>query len=153
MKHIPIIDMMAEGFRQDPKAFLEFGMKLTEGSSAFSCDRNRPYDGQPWTDNGIRGKTLVEGLTMRDIKDCFIKALLRCSPSELGLYEKVENNTWATSDLYGWNLDMVDPLAVGQNLTCEIEKMMGIFPNLVGCPPTDKLIKELTDPSPEGMIG
>lgn len=35
--------------------------------------RKRKYTGQPHTDYGKRGKTLVEGLTMRDICDCYVR--------------------------------------------------------------------------------
>jgi hypothetical protein len=34
------------------------------------------------------------------------------------------------NDLYGWDLNKLDPMAVAQNLACEIEKIMGIYPNV-----------------------
>lgn len=83
--------------------------------------RDRPYNGQPWTTNGERGKTLVEGLTVRDIRDCYIKACFEAS----GL----ARDEWPDS-LYKLPWDDMDPMAVAQNLTCEIERMMGIFPNV-----------------------
>jgi hypothetical protein len=71
-------------------------------------DRNRPYLGQSHTADGERGKTSVEGLTMRDVSDCIRRGI-----------------ALATSKYGG-----LDPVAAAQNTCCEIEKMMGIFPNL-----------------------
>ena len=41
-----------------------------------SMDRNRPYDGQAHTDQGVRGRQPITGLTFRDLNDCFIRAVL-----------------------------------------------------------------------------
>jgi hypothetical protein len=71
-------------------------------------DRDRPYLGQAHTDEGERGKTLVKGLTMRDVSDCIRRGFALATTEH----------------------DSVDPVAVAQNACCEIEKMMGIFPNL-----------------------
>lgn len=84
-------------------------------------NRHRPYNGQPWTDEGQRGKTEVKGLTMRDIRDCFIRACylssgLPSSEYPLSVYQ------------LPWN--EMDIIAVSQNLVCELEKRMGIFPNI-----------------------
>lgn len=157
-KEIEILDASHEDF---PKQ-LEFAIWSTGGSSDYSNDRNRPYNGQSWTDDGERGKTEVKGLTIRDIRDCFIKALLMSAPSEKYLsadewlkcwnfsngeanptqylldrqnepdyvHVKAELGTWRTQDVYKIDLSKVDPLAVAQNLSCEIERMMGIFPNV-----------------------
>lgn len=114
-----------------------------------SLDPNRPYDGQSHTDMGTRGKTEVKGLTMRDIRDCFIRAyiishpyyvydevkrectLIRQEPNATlideankGIHAKLNGN-----DVFSLVGD-IDPIAVSQNLGCEIEKMMGIFPNV-----------------------
>ena len=96
-------------------------------------DRNRPYDGQPHTDQGVRGKQLVEGLTMRDITDCYAMGVLDSSGHLNGgkLYDKVMDGSWDKRDLYeieDW--DRLDPIAISQNMSCRIEKMMGIFPNV-----------------------
>ena len=53
-----------------------FILKQIQGSSAFSLDQARPYDGQPHTDQGLRGKTFVSGLTMRDVADCMVRGFL-----------------------------------------------------------------------------
>ena len=96
-------------------------------------NRDRPYDEQPHTDYGERGKTFVEGLTMRDVQDCFVRAVLLSSahlvPKKYEEATKGETAELTHADMYGFNLDEVSPGAIGQNLTCEIERMMGIFPN------------------------
>lgn len=72
--------------------------------------RERPYLGQPHTGWGERGRTKVEGLTMRDIGDCIAR----------GFAEAVrENDKWTFNET-----------CVVQNAMCNIEKMMGIFPNV-----------------------
>ncbi|MFW6272882.1 MAG: hypothetical protein ACOC2U_03785, partial [bacterium] len=124
----------------------------------------RPYNGQPHTDQGERGRTEVKGLTMRDIQDCFVKAVLDSAPTETTesdeeffkcfklnktsgemeptdylkekqnepgyVSHKVELGTWRYQDVYKVDLNNIDMLAVGKNLTINIEKMMGIYPNV-----------------------
>lgn len=34
------------------------------------------------------------------------------------------------NDLYGWDWNQLDPMAVFQNFSCEVERIMGIFPNV-----------------------
>lgn len=88
--------------------------KLEEG-------RTRPYDGQPHTDAGERGKTLVEGLTMRDVADCIDLAFFQASG--------IPRDQWPQ---YSWQLrlETMDPVAIRQNAMCNVEKMMDIFPNV-----------------------
>jgi len=97
------------------------------GSYLEALDRTRPYNGQPHTDLGIRGKHEVSGLTMRDIRDAFIIALYRAT----GLPPEDYPRT-----VYEIDLAELDPVAVSQNLTCVIEERMGIFPN------TPKLLED-----------
>jgi intracellular sulfur oxidation DsrE/DsrF family protein len=107
--------------------------------------RDRPYSGQPHTDAGDRGKQEIRGVTMRDVRDCFIRAVLLSTGGSFfseekdlsakmqALYEqaqKGENAVLCENDLYGFNLDKLDPIAIVQNLTCEIERVMGIYPNV-----------------------
>lgn len=102
-----------------------------DGSTAYSNDRNRPYDGQPHTDNGVRGSTKIKGLTFRDITDCFVKGfLLSNGVDQPELYERVENGSWLHSDIYKIDGTNISPGAMCKNMCCEIEKMMGIFPNI-----------------------
>lgn len=94
---------------------------LSPSTIASALDRERPYDGQPWTDHGERGKTLVSGLTMRDIHDCYIIGAYQSSGLPESEYpESVYELPW----------DEIDPIAVAQNMVCEIERRMGIFPNI-----------------------
>lgn len=144
---------------QDFQNQLAFELWSTHSCSDYQNDRNRPYDGQPWTDLGKRGKQEIKGLTMRDIVDCLIKAMITSSPPSLEFFDrfnelfniiegeakpsetlrkeqnkfphcKVELGTWRYQDIYKLDWSHIDPMAICQNLTCEIEKMMGIFPNL-----------------------
>lgn len=38
--------------------------------------RDRPYNGQPHTHDGVRGATEIKGVTFRDMRDCFIRAVM-----------------------------------------------------------------------------
>lgn len=102
--------------------------------------RDRPYSGQPHTDTGTRGATEIKGITFRDLRDCFIRAVLLSTGAEVidGVnmrprYEeadKGENAALCENDLYGFNLDRLDPMAICKNLCCEVERLMGIYPNV-----------------------
>lgn len=116
---------------------LESAMAHCQGSSAFSMERHRPYDGQAYTDCGERGKTLVSGLTMRDIVDCMVMGFLN-STGEPPLNEHPVHD-----DIYKIDLNSLSPGAIIQNTMCEIEKMMGIFPNLPGKPKQLDLISHI----------
>lgn len=83
--------------------------RLLSGNG-FGGRRDRPYSGQPWTAHGTRGETLVVGLTMRDIGDCIARGahLARGPETDPG----------------------IDTTAVIQSVLIEIEKAMGIYPNV-----------------------
>ena len=108
--------------------------------SDINMRRDRPYTGQPHTDTGIRGATEIKGITFRDLRDCFIRAVLLSTGgmsidgvSTRYLYEeadKGENAVLCANDLFSFNLDKLDPIAISQNLSCEVERIMGIFPNI-----------------------
>ena len=160
--NVPMMDATSSAFKDE----FAFNIWSTQSCSDYRNDRERPYNGQPWTDDGVRGQQEVHGLTMRDIKDCLIKAMLmsahdeqylradeflKCwdfsmckndgdepTPTEYllekqkeGIYisTKVDTGNWRPQDVYKLDWNNIDPLAVAQNLTCNIEKMMGIFPN------------------------
>lgn len=105
--------------------------------------RDRPYGGQPHTDTGERGRQEIRGITMRDLRDCFIRAFIlshqHYKPGSIETIQpnaalrdeagKGEHAAICENDLYGLVGD-IDPIAVAQNLTCEVEKAMGIFPNV-----------------------
>jgi len=97
------------------------------GSSAYSNDRNRPYDGKPHTDYGLRGKTEIKGITFRDLRDSFIKGCFLASPN---LHDRVTDGNWLPDDVYKIDWAEVDPIAVAQNMSVEVEKLMGIYPNV-----------------------
>jgi len=104
---------------------LKWACADTQGSGAYSLDRNRPYDGQSHTDTGIRGKQEISGVTMRDVADCVVLAFLACAG--------MERECPIRDDLYSIeDMNELDPGAVVQNTTCNIERMMGIYPNIPG---------------------
>jgi len=101
--------------------FFEKAFAELQGDSAFRMDRDRPYNGQPHTDNGERGKTLVDGLSMRDISDCMVRGFLDASGIQ------IENPIH--DDIYKID-ELPDIGAVIQNTMCWVEKYMGIYPNV-----------------------
>jgi hypothetical protein len=119
---------MAEG--EEFNKMMKWAMAEIQGSSAYSLERDRPYDGQPHTDQGERGKQLVAGLTMRDVADCMVLGFLDAAG--------IERERPIRDDIYTIDLPDIDPGAVIQNALCHIEKMMGIYPNVPG-------LKEVTE--------
>ena len=97
-----------------------------QGSSAYSLERHRPYDGQPHTDQGQRGKTEVRGLTMRDVADCMVRGFLDAAGKR--------REYPIRDDLYTIEEDL-DYGAVIQCAMCWVEKYMGIYPNVPGLTP------------------
>lgn len=83
--------------------------------------RDRPYDGQPHTCTGERGRQEVYGVTFRDIRDAFVIGCFWAS----GLLPE----EWPRS-LYDLPWDEMDPMAVCQSMLVALEQRMGIFPNL-----------------------
>lgn len=79
--------------------------------AAMMAHRERPYLGQPQTVHGKRGKRKVKGLSMRDVGDAIARA-------------------WAQSAAPNAAGFQVDLEALVQNTVCNLEKMMGIFPNV-----------------------
>lgn len=117
----------------------EFKENLSEilenlAPSGIFQDRHRPYNGQPHTDNGIRGMQQVQKITMRDICDCL----------RIAIWESCGSPENAES-IFDCDLSVCDPLALEQNLTCNIEKMMGIFPNVPKLSFNDIPIIEIED--------
>lgn len=100
------------------------------------CDmrRDRPFVGQPHTDCGTRGATRIEGVTFRDLRDAFIRAACLAShhlnPALYDEADKGEHAALCENDLYSLDWSKIDPGAVSRNLSCEIERLMGIFPNV-----------------------
>lgn len=114
--------------------------------------RSRPYNGQPWTNQGIRGAQEIKGITFRDLTDAFFRAYIlstdHTSNVNRSMITEAEKGTEAVlspSDLFEVE-GTIDIIAVSQNLCCEIEKLMGIYPNtsLPGIPTTSDIIDSLT---------
>lgn len=145
---------------KDFKSKLDFALNTDGSSSDYRNDRKRPYNGQPWTDGGIRGSQEVKGLTMRDIHDCLIQAML-ISSGDTKLSDKVfeisddkdigkgtkyaAKGTWRNQDVYKIDFKNIDPIAIAKNLTCFIEHYMGIYPNtkLDGIPSISGIMDDL----------
>lgn len=118
-------------------------MDHVTGAHDANMQRDRPYSGQPHTTTGVRGATEIKGITFRDLRDCFIRAFImsheynvpgtvdRLEPNATLIDEahKGPNAALASGDVYTLKGDF-DPIAVAQNLSCEVERIMGIFPNV-----------------------
>jgi len=117
-----------------PEDFAELLFSFT----AHNCDPNRPYTGQSHTNEGLRGKQEVHGITMRDVADCLAIAFARACTEDDEIHKKADDNTLSYNDLYTMKWIDFDPVAVIQCLTCEIEKRMGIFPNVAGLGDVEK---------------
>jgi hypothetical protein len=102
------------------------------GWNDMNMRRDRPYLGQEHTSAGTRGKTEVKGITFRDLRDCFVRACCHAGDVEELSEEanKGEDAALCENDLYKLDWDKIDPMAVFQNLACEVEKIMGIYPNV-----------------------
>jgi len=105
--------------------------------SDHTTDPERPFTGQPHTTNGVRGQTEVKGLRFRDIADCVVKAWIDAAGHTIEdeelwdeLRRRADDGTLNYNDVYKIECGDVDPLALMQNVTCRIEKAMGIFPNI-----------------------
>jgi hypothetical protein len=106
--------------------------ELTVVIARADTNRNRPYDGQPHTFTGQRGRQLLNGINMRDIADCLVKAFGSACNDQLTeeAYRRVENDQFTYQELYDLDLNKSDPVAIIQNLIVEIEKRMNIYPNV-----------------------
>ena len=109
----------------DAEAVVETIRNVIYGFDDHTTDPGRPFDGQPHTDQGERGKHPTDGLRFRDVADCFLLGWLYAS--ERG--SLAESGTATYNDIYEGDYD-VDPLAVMQNMLCEMEKRLGIYPNV-----------------------
>jgi len=126
------------GFDQTLEDVLE---SLSPSSLADHLDPTRPYDGQPHTDYGERGTQEVSGITMRDLKDAFFRACFESSGLEI--------KDWPGS-IYDLPWRDMDIIAVSQNLTCNVEKMMGIYPNVPRLMPANAMDWHWCGPTLEG---
>ncbi len=111
------------------------------GFNDHSMERSRPYTGQLHTDTGERGRTEVKGITFRDLRDCFIRgAFLSAGDQDRARYDeacKGEAAALCENDLYTLDWNKLDPGAVCRNMSIEVEKIMGIYPNVPRLMPAD----------------
>ena len=101
---------------------LEDTLNRTTGASV---DPERPFGAH--TEQGERGQEKVT-IRMRDIADCFVIGAGLASGAG-GAYYRAK---MARSTITNFTKLTIDPLAVMQNMLCEIERRIGIFPNLPG---------------------
>lgn len=101
-----------------------------------NMERSRPYTGQVHTNTGVRGATEIRGITFRDLRDCYIRAVCLSmganDPANMPYYNealKGEKAALCENDLFELSGE-ADPVAVCQNLCCEVERIMGIYPNV-----------------------
>lgn len=132
---------MSEGYNPLDRIMDQFA--IDNDSANPSMRRDRPYTGQPWTHLGARGGQMVSGLTIRDLRDCFVRAYMLSiydlAPQNEAYYreaEKGEDAALCEEDLYkvGGEPDLV---AVIQNFACEIERAMENWPNVPKLTGTD----------------
>lgn len=128
---------------------------LDELGSDHNMRRDRPYSGQPHTDTGARGATEIKGITFRDLRDCYVRAYClsagQDNPVAYAEALKGEDACICENDIFGLKGD-VDPIAVAQNLSCEIEKLMGIYPNVPDMRSTEMTINWSWRASENGAI-
>jgi hypothetical protein len=95
--------------------------------------RDRPYTGQLHTDTGIRGSQTISGITFRDLRDCYIRAICLSAgiDNETEYQEALKGEDALLEENVVYRLKgNIDPMAIFQNMTCEVEKLMGIYPNV-----------------------
>ena len=113
---------------------------VISGLSDSTTHKDRPFTGQPHTDQGERGMTEIKGIRFRDLADCVVKAMfdsllftmLDCGRDEEHdkWQARVDDGTLNYNDVYMLDFGKIDPLALQQNICCRVEKAMGIFPNV-----------------------
>ncbi len=93
---------------------------------------------QPHTIAGKRGDVIINGVTFRQIAECVLRGMLDGATH----YDKTDTVNLDYHRLIDiiykveWLGDF-DPMAIVQNASCHIEKVLGIYPNI------PKLIEKL----------
>lgn len=143
-----IVNLEQERVDRNPPTLEELICSFT----AHNCDSNRPYTEQ----QPKRAQIEIKGLTRRDIKDCFAIGILTCREdhkypmvyvSEAGTefhnfddlvksdegygYSYIDPTKVTYNDLFGWDLNSIDPAAALQNAMVEVERRMGIYPAVI----------------------
>ncbi len=146
-----IIDFNQEKIDREKPSLEE----LINSFTSNNCDPDRPELGQ----QPQRAVMEIKGLTRRDIQDCMVLGILECKDSEKygelpRIYVSEKGNHFKDfdslvksgegfddsyidparvtyNDLYGWNLNEIDPVAAVQNMACHLERRMGVYPALI----------------------
>lgn len=109
-----------------------------------TMSRRRPH-GKPMGRYGIaRTAVPICNVTMRDVSDAYVRAVCLCS-DDLDLANEARNGENARLNSLMISGKQVDPSAVGAALLEEIEKLMGIYPNLSGVDPEPVPQRRATD--------
>ena len=95
-----------------------------------NIDSERPFDGQYHTFFGERGKTEIERIRFRDLADCIATAFVRVCDQDDSVEDCLENRAYPYSRLFSLETAGIDPIAFIQVVSCEVEKAMGVFPNI-----------------------
>lgn len=101
-------------FYHKPDEILEYLSRGTAMQHFMVIDR--PYVGQPQTNEGDRGKIEVQGVTFRDVYDCIALAFGRSS----GL----PDSQWQTMEIYELQVSEMDPIAICQNACVLLRERM-----------------------------
>lgn len=115
-----------------------------------TMSRRRPHYGEKGRYGLPRSSVAVSGQNIRDIQDAFIRAVCRCSTDKdlIENAEQGENAALHRNHLFAINVDEIDLAAVHDALGEELEKLMGIYPNLYGSPPPVVPQRRATDRDP-----
>lgn len=113
--------------------------------------RRRPHSGEKGRYGLPRTSVAVSGLNVRDIQDVFIRAVARCTKDQdlIENAEQGENGTLHRNHLFTINADDLDLAAVHDAIGEELEKLMGIFPNVKGAEPIPAHRRRATDTESE----
>ena len=130
-----------------PDEWPEYNPSLNELIAGLSDELtcpSRPFTGQPHTAAGERGKTEIRGIRFRDLADCVVCAFVDAAAFTIKdeekrdtLYRRADDGTLDWNDVYELDLGQMDPLALVQNISCRVEKLMGIYPNVGKLEPDD----------------
>lgn len=125
---------MSEYFEPNEEFFEKLAELMDDGAQYLDALLpDRPYDGQPQTDSGERGRTEVRGISFRDLMDCYVMACFQASGLPAVDYPRT---------VYELPWDNMDPMAIQQRMCCLVEERMRIYPNLgnrrqLDTPPND----------------
>ena len=114
---------------------------LDIAGSDHNMERNRDFTGQPHTLTGFRGTQMINNISLRDLRDCYLRAYIKAHPTQkFPNNEKIEPNYTLSvecnkgplaaiceNDLIGLK-GTAQPMAVLTMLSIEIEKLMGTYP-------------------------